>query len=656
MTTGVPSSALQSIMQMVLGQQQTPGQSQNSGSINLSQPGATPSFIAANAPSQNSTADVERQALDRAVSKTPEQKKTLSDLDKIAGQLGDMSTQPNPVQKYETAIANIAQTPEWQKHQADINDLQEQFSKPMDTIAETRKRLGDRNDYINNRIQQSYTSHGKLGAAMQFLQDMLRKPGTPNGQQAVYKMASDEYDKAAQDVKEQLQSERQSQLLGIAAGRQQQAALTQQMQSQLDAARVNQQQQALNMRSLDNAANIVLKGGSLSDKENVDTVNSAVKAWSSFEGLTDAQQMRQLVQANMDRGMDRESAIVRAQAIMMSMKSLAKGPMVVGQSNTQTIDPNTLATTTTTNKTLASPAQYNPILQQILKQAQTQSPATPTPSALPTQLAQPQTPAIPQTPLLRNIVQGAQGQQGAQGAPAQNVQANSLGMQLGNLQSDPSRLSMRSGAGAMMTKVLLDQAQKVWDARPWDENEMGRAKPQWSTGLYKQVQDAEKDYGTGARSKQVDAFNTAVRHVDLLTQAAQALVDGEKTGNYQIFNRLSQMYSTQTGDPAFTNANTLADRLGKEINKVYINGGGGSGERKDIERQFSPVQSPQQLMGVISQNVGLLSGAMKTLQTRYKQDTLGTGTKQLVNADVQQIINNLSKSSQSKVDLSKFWK
>src|SRR6185437_2722272 len=63
----------------------------------------------------------------------------------------------------------------------------------------------------------------------------------------------------------------------------------------------------------------------------------------------------------------------------------------------------------------------------------------------------------------------------------------------------------------------------------------------------------------------------------------------------------------------------IVHRIGPEITKAYISGGGGEGERFANEADFSPNLSPQQLHGNIATSVNLLRSKIGFLENQYKQ-------------------------------------
>ncbi len=671
-TNAVPQNVLQQLLQKALGQQQ--------GNLSLSQPGATPPFMAGQAagpspgapapapdptstnavpnPVQNllaqatpqgndvqqllassgsgqgATPDDEmaaatKKALDKYVNGDEAQKKRSDEIDKMIKDAGEINKPPALAQQATADLYNLPNTDEWKQTKAKIAELQNK--PPVDIEQKIKDQLKSQDEYVSNRQAQVYGGQNGMGKAAQFISDIFRKPGALSGVQAAYQQATDEYQKQAAEIRNQILAERnadQTQLAGSRAALQQ---IHQEAVGNVQTATLAEKQQQDQIHTLEKMADIEVSTGNFETRAGTADFQQAKAAWDDFsKGLTDQQVLRKLSEQIMSTdNIPQAMAQLKAKQIMLASQSLTR-PVPIGSSSTQSINPVTLQQTTQkTNQYL------NPLSRLGIIPGQAAPPATTSP-AIPTQ-------ATPQSAPLHPLLQAA-----ASGG------ISTLGQQIGNLQADPSKISMRGGGQLMAT--INNQAKQTWDARPWDEAEMGRAKPQWSPDLYRQVQAAEKDYGTGARSKQVDAFNTAMRHVDLLTQAAKAL----NTGNTQLFNRLQQMWSVQTGESPFTNAETIADRLGKEINKAYIPGGGGVGERSDAEKEFSGIQSPKQLADRINTNLNLLNGAAKTLQTRYKQDTLGTGTKQLINPDVQQILTRMHQDAtatpQSGPDYSKFEK
>jgi len=128
------------------------------------------------------------------------------------------------------------------------------------------------------------------------------------------------------------------------------------------------------------------------------------------------------------------------------------------------------------------------------------------------------------------------------------------------------------------------------------------------------IKQTLKDYAstkTNTAGGQVIAFNTAILHLGLLSDAAEALGNG----NTKLFNSISQKYKEQTGSPLPGNFDTIKQMASGEITKV-----GGSlnqGEQEAVKGPLDRSNSPQALKGSIGASVQLMDGKISILHQHY---------------------------------------
>ena len=107
------------------------------------------------------------------------------------------------------------------------------------------------------------------------------------------------------------------------------------------------------------------------------------------------------------------------------------------------------------------------------------------------------------------------------------------------------------------------------------------------------------------------AFNTAILHLGLLADAADALGNG----NAKLFNSISQKWKEQTGSPLPARFDTIKQMASGEITKV-----GGSlnqGEQEAVKGPLDKSNSPQALKGSIGASVQLMDGKISILHQHY---------------------------------------
>jgi hypothetical protein len=141
--------------------------------------------------------------------------------------------------------------------------------------------------------------------------------------------------------------------------------------------------------------------------------------------------------------------------------------------------------------------------------------------------------------------------------------------------------------------------------------------PTYDLGTVTARNKALSDFGTGKNGNIVRSMNVSINHLDTLQKAADAL----KNGDIQLFNRIGNSFSTQTGSPELTDFNATKQIVADEILKAVLGGPGGVRDREIAAKSLDGVNSPEQLLGVINQYKELLGGQLGGLKTQYKSVT-----------------------------------
>lgn len=128
---------------------------------------------------------------------------------------------------------------------------------------------------------------------------------------------------------------------------------------------------------------------------------------------------------------------------------------------------------------------------------------------------------------------------------------------------------------------------------------------------------AVKDFATGTQGRQVNAFNTAIDHLDTMDKLSDAL----QNGDVKAFNALGNVVARQTGAPAPTNFDAAKQIVTAEVIKAVVASGGGVTERQEAERNFAAASSPAQLKGIIDTYKKLLGGQLNSLNLQYTNTT-----------------------------------
>ena len=119
-----------------------------------------------------------------------------------------------------------------------------------------------------------------------------------------------------------------------------------------------------------------------------------------------------------------------------------------------------------------------------------------------------------------------------------------------------------------------------------------------------------------ATSPEIAAINTTAGHVGELYDA----IDGLNNGNMAPLNKIANAYNIniagQTPAAAFR---LIVNRVGPEIAKAYIPGGGGEAERFANQQDFDPSLAPQILKNNAAETVKLLQSKIGALGFQYQQ-------------------------------------
>ncbi len=129
-----------------------------------------------------------------------------------------------------------------------------------------------------------------------------------------------------------------------------------------------------------------------------------------------------------------------------------------------------------------------------------------------------------------------------------------------------------------------------------------------------------KSAAAGPIGAQIGAFNTALRHADLLQSAAAALQNGDQ----QTLNKLRNGFKTEFGAAGPITAQTIANAYSREVTKMLSSNHltdaeiGSAGATTDVSRM-----SPAQMVGVMGAYRALATSKMQVLQQQVQQGQKG---------------------------------
>jgi hypothetical protein len=124
----------------------------------------------------------------------------------------------------------------------------------------------------------------------------------------------------------------------------------------------------------------------------------------------------------------------------------------------------------------------------------------------------------------------------------------------------------------------------------------------------------------GPIGAQIGAFNTALRHADLLQSAAAALGNGDQ----QTLNKMRNSFKTEFGAAGPITAQTIANAYSREVTKMLSSNHftdaelASAGGTTDVNRM-----SPAQMVGVMGAYRALATSKMQVLQQQVQQGQKG---------------------------------
>ncbi len=168
--------------------------------------------------------------------------------------------------------------------------------------------------------------------------------------------------------------------------------------------------------------------------------------------------------------------------------------------------------------------------------------------------------------------------------------------------------------GAMRYIPVVDpnNPENVVMMRAGDAAKAGVGTPQ-SIGF--QTDKAITRYMTsGAGGTNINYFNTATDHLNLLREAGEAL----NNGNIQVFNEYANRFATATGDPAPSNFESVKGAVAGELSKTFKGTGATDAEIGEINQTINQAQSPAQIQGAIDYYTRLMGSKVHALQLQYE--------------------------------------
>ena len=138
--------------------------------------------------------------------------------------------------------------------------------------------------------------------------------------------------------------------------------------------------------------------------------------------------------------------------------------------------------------------------------------------------------------------------------------------------------------------------------------------PSYDATAYGTKAGIEKAFTYGRAGDTVRTFGVVQNHLDTLTQAGDALANGD----VQAFNKVGNTIAQWTGQPAPTDFNAIKRIVAGEITKAVIGAAGALGDRNAVDQALNDANSPAQLAGVVNRYKQLISGQVSGYRKQYE--------------------------------------
>lgn len=157
-------------------------------------------------------------------------------------------------------------------------------------------------------------------------------------------------------------------------------------------------------------------------------------------------------------------------------------------------------------------------------------------------------------------------------------------------------------------------------------NPVNTAVRQWVTELYPEYDETTyparskilSEYTKDASTGELGAINTALGHLGELYSAAQAL----SKNDLPFLHSIASKYGLATGGDAESTYNSILHRVGPEMTKAYLKGGGTEGERGANEDDFALAKGQKQIISNIAESAQLLNSKLASKKNAWDKTFL----------------------------------
>lgn len=125
-----------------------------------------------------------------------------------------------------------------------------------------------------------------------------------------------------------------------------------------------------------------------------------------------------------------------------------------------------------------------------------------------------------------------------------------------------------------------------------------------------------KDYTTGGKvGQQINAFQTALNHASRLSDQAEGL----DNSSFKKYNSIANWLKNETGSAEVKRFEDTRDKFAHEMTRLWMGAGGSESEQKRAIDNLYAAGSPDQLRGVIANDVDLMLGKAEPIKSDYER-------------------------------------
>ncbi len=231
-------------------------------------------------------------------------------------------------------------------------------------------------------------------------------------------------------------------------------------------------------------------------------------------------------------------------------------------------------------------------------------------------------------------LEGARLAQGPEGVPVIPGNANAPEVAPGQL--NESYLASLPSSQAALVKALAEGRKSFPSGAalraPYWQGILGavaKYDPSFDEVNYNARSKTRADFTSGASSKQINAINTAIGHLDTVAQAVDAL------GNFHE-GSLGPLTTTAK----IPNFNIARKAVSDEVTRVWRQAGGSEKDIQETLTNLSSANSPEQLYGGLAQFGDLLESKLNSMREQFRQG-MGTDAIEVVTPHAREVLTKI---------------